>query len=72
MKRGLWICRKFISERFICCFIDFVTQRQREVTRLFMCHIQNIIYYLKICNGLKDSICVNFSYVDGFVLREVR
>ena len=31
---------EFISQHFICYVIDFVTERQIALIRLFMCYIQ--------------------------------
>ena len=50
---------KFISPRFICYVIDFVRESQITLARLFMCHTQIIIYYIKIRNTEKTNICGN-------------
>jgi hypothetical protein len=41
-----------------------------RLRRLFMCLIQNIIYYMKNGNTGKVSTCGNASYICGFVFLE--
>ena len=62
---------EFISHRFICYVIDFVTERQIALTRLFMCYTQNIISRINIGNTGKVSICGKASYIFGLVFREI-